>query len=86
MVLSDDAFNGSRAGLVVIVPITTKPKGISLHVEIAPPEGGVKQMSYAKCEDIRSVSKQRLAARVGKVKPQTLAAVEIRVRRLLGLP
>jgi mRNA interferase MazF len=86
LVLSVDSFNQSAAGLVVVVPITSKAKGISLHVEITPPEGGIKQASYAKCEDVRSVSKQRLTARLGKVKPQTLAAVEIRIRRLLGLP
>jgi mRNA interferase MazF len=85
LVLSVDSFNHSPAGLVVVVPVTTKAKGISLHVEIAPPEGGVKQPSFAKCEDLRSVSKQRLSARLGKIKPQTLAAVELRVKRLLGL-
>ena len=86
LVLSVDSFNLSPAGLIVIVPVTTKAKGISLHVEIMPPEGGVKQASYAKCEDVRSVSKQRLSTRLGKVKPHTLAAVEVRIRRLLGLP
>lgn len=86
LVLSVDSFNKSPAGLVIIIPVTTKAKGISLHVAITPPEGGVKQLSYAKCEDMRSVSKQRLSARLGKIKPQTLAAVELRITRLLGLP
>ena len=86
LVLSVDSFNQGPAGLVVIVPVTTKAKGISLHVEITPPDGGVKQVSFAKCEDVRSVSKQRLSTRLGKIKPHTLAAVEVRVRRLLGLP
>src|SRR2546421_534892 len=67
------------------VLVTSKSKGISLHVEISPPEGGMKQRSFVKCEDLRSVSKQRLSGRLGAVKPATLAAVELRVKRLLGL-
>jgi mRNA interferase MazF len=86
LVISVDPFNQGPAGLVVVIPVTSKAKGISLHVEIAPPEGGVRQKSYIKCEDLRSVSKQRLSGRLGRVKPDTLAAVEMRVKRLLGLP
>lgn len=85
LVISVDLFNSGPAGLVVILPVTTKDKKIPLHVKISPPEGGVKVTSFVKCEDIRSVSTERLLAQLGEVSQDTIAAVEDRVRILLGL-
>lgn len=52
---------------------------------IRPPEGGVRMDSALLCEAVRSISKERLAVKWGRVTPQTLAEVEDRVRILLGL-
>lgn len=85
LVISVDIFNHGAAELVVAVPITSKAKGIPLHVEITPPEGGLTMNSFVKCEDVRSISTARLVGRLGKVAPQTIEAVEDRLRILLGL-
>jgi mRNA interferase MazF len=85
LVVSVDLFNRGPAGLVVVLPITSKAKGVPLHVPLAPPEGGVKTASYVKCEDIRSISKERLAKRLGCVSPDTLHEVEDRLAVLLGM-
>lgn len=85
MVVSVDLFNHGPAGLVVLLPLTTVAKGIPFHVEVHPPEGGVKVTSFVKCEDVRSLAKERLSRRWGKVSEDTLMAVEDRLRILLGL-
>ncbi len=85
LVVSVDPFNHGPAGLVVLLPLTSVAKGIPFHVEINPPEGGVKVRSFIKCEDVRSVAKERLSRRWGKVSASTLATVEDRLRILLGL-
>jgi mRNA interferase MazF len=85
LVVSVDLFNNGPAGLVVVLPITTKDKGIPFHMEIYPPEGGLAEKSFIKCEDIRSISKERLLSPTGKVSSLTMAAVEDRVRILLNL-
>lgn len=85
LVLSVDLFNHGPAGLVVILPLSTVAKGIPFHVELNPPEGGLKQKSFVKCEDVRSVAKDRLLRRYGTVSPRTMAAVEDRLRILLNL-
>lgn len=85
LVLSVDLFNQGPADLVVVLPITSKAKGIPFHVEMLPPEGGVKVASYVKCEDIRSVARERLQRRWGAVSPATIESVEDRLRILLGL-
>ncbi|MBI4339167.1 MAG: type II toxin-antitoxin system PemK/MazF family toxin [Chloroflexi bacterium] len=85
LVVSVDLFSQGPAELVVVVPLTTTARGIPLHVEVAPPEGGLKLRSYIKCEDIRSLSRHRLMERWGTVSPDTIAEVEERLRILLGL-
>ena len=85
LVLSTDLFNEGPAGLVIVLPVTSKAKGIPFHVAIDPPEGGVKIRSFIKCEDIRSVATERLSKRWGGVSQATLDAVEDRVRILLDL-
>ena len=85
LVISVDAFNHGPAGLVVIIPITAKEKGIPFHVTISPPEGGISKRSFIKCEDIRSVSTERLSKCLGAVSPGTLKAVEERLKILLDL-
>ncbi len=85
LVISVDEFNHGPAGLIVIIPLTTKQKGIPFHVEIRPPEGGVRRLSFIKCEDVRSVAKERLVEPWGRVTPSTLAEVEDRLRLLMDL-
>jgi mRNA interferase MazF len=85
LVVSVDLFNHGPADLVVVLPITSKAKGIPLHVSIAPPEGGVKTPSYVKCEDIRSVTRQRLGKFWGCVSSATMDEVEQRLAVLLGM-
>ncbi len=85
LVMSVDIFNHGAAELVVAVPITSKAKGIPLHVEVMPPEGGLTMTSFVKCEDVRSISTSRLVKRLGKVSEQTIELVEDRLRILLGL-
>jgi mRNA interferase MazF len=85
LVISVDLFNQGASGLVVVLPITSKQKGISFHVKIDPPEGGAKTQSFIKCEDVRSISVERLDKCWGSVSLETLTEIEDRLRILMGL-
>lgn len=85
LVVSVDPFNHGPAGLVVLLPLTGVAKGIPFHMAVDPPEGGLKARSFIKCEDVRSVAKERLSGRLGKVSARTMSAVEDRLRILFGL-
>ena len=85
LVVSVDLFNHGPADLIVVVPLTTKNKHIPLHVELAPTESGLAEWSYAKCEDIRSISVNRLAKKIGIASNQAMMLVEDRLRILLAL-
>jgi mRNA interferase MazF len=85
LVVSVDKFNRGPAGLVVVLPITSKDKKQPIHVPINSLEGGLSTASFIKCDDIRSVSKDRLGKFYGAVSRQTMAEVEKRIRILLDL-
>ena len=85
LVVSADLLNSSPAELVIVLPITSKDKGIRSHVRIEPPEGGLKAVSFAKCEDVRSVSVSRLMKCWGQVSRTTMTDVEDRLRILMEL-
>ena len=85
LILSEDIFNEGPAGLVVVIPITRARTKIRWHVAVSPPDGGLSAASFIQCESVRSVSKQRLKRRRGRVSPSVMRQVEDRLRILLGL-
>ena len=85
LILSEDIFNEGPADMVVVAPITRTQRKIRWHVPVAPPEGGLVSESFVQCENVRSVSKQRLKRRRGRVSPPVMQQVEDRLRILLGL-
>ena len=85
LVLSVDKFNHGPADLVVVLPITSKDKRQPIHVQVSPPEGGLKLTSFIKCEDIRSVAHERLSRCLGSVRDETLESVAFTLRTLLRL-
>jgi len=86
LVASSDVFNAGRSGLVVVVPITGRLKySVPMHLEVDPPEGGLKRKSVVLCDSVRSVSRERLHGRLGAVSERTLADVTERLAALLDL-
>jgi mRNA interferase MazF len=85
LVVSEDFFNRTRAGLLVVLPVTSTLRSLPTRVRLVPPDGGLKRESDVICEAIRCISKERLLTRLGSVTPETLAAVEDRLKLLLHL-
>jgi mRNA interferase MazF len=89
LVVSDDAFNAGLSGLVMTVPLTSKvakSKNIPAHIRVDPPEGGLKTPSVILCDQLRTISKDRLSnAPWGTVSASTLTKVEVALRMLLRL-
>lgn len=85
LVVSDDRFNDSAAGLVLLCPLTTRERpNIPWHVEVGT-EAGLPERSFAMCEQVRSASKQRLLEWAGTVPSSVMEKVEDRLRVLMAL-
>jgi mRNA interferase MazF len=78
------ANNCCHAELVVVLPVTSKSRNIPLRIQLNPPEGGLRMISYVMPEMIRSMSLRRLTQRLGAVPPEKMATVEAHVQNLLG--
>jgi mRNA interferase MazF len=86
LIVSTDRFNQGRARLVVVVPFTTRRRGLPIHVEVRPPDGGLREISFAMCEQARSLAIERLGPHpFGSVPVTVLDSVENRLRLLLAL-
>lgn len=85
LVVSADTFNASPAGLVVILPITSKVKGIRAHIPVEPGPSGLRTKSYVICEQPRTIAKERLGKRLGKLPAAVLPQIQLWLRVLLGL-
>jgi mRNA interferase MazF len=80
LVVSTDAFSSGPADLAVILPITSKAKGIGWHVPVKAGEAGLRTQSFVMCEMVRSVAHERLSKRLGAVTDATMREVETRLR------
>lgn len=85
-VVSVDQLNHSPLGLSLAVPLTRTDFSNALHLEIAPPEGGLKERSFAMPEQIRALSHDRITRRLGSLRAPTLADLLRRCRLLLSEP
>lgn len=79
-----DTF-GADFPFVIVCPLTTTRRGLSLHVEVdASDATGLDHQSHVQCELVRSISRRRLVHRLGVVDTETSSHVERVLRTLLG--
>jgi mRNA interferase MazF len=85
VVVSADLLNESRAGIIVVVPITTAYRELPSHIEIDQASSGLDEVSYAKCEDVKSISEQRLISLLGTASDDVMFQAARALRFLLDL-
>jgi mRNA interferase MazF len=85
VVVSVDILNNGPGGLVVVVPITTASYGLRSHVELEPEGSGLEHISYARCDQLRAVSVERLSSRQRMIGPDQMQAVDQALRFVLDL-
>jgi mRNA interferase MazF len=71
--------------VVIAVPCTTTPRDLPSHIELDPEVTGLREVTYARCEDVKSVSYERLRRRLGAAHPEAMFAVSTALRFLLDL-
>jgi mRNA interferase MazF len=86
LVISNDISNQSASGLITVVPITTKARQVRSYLRVDPPNGGLSQISYVICDQIRTITIERIGRKYGMLSHSMLAEVENRLKILLDLP
>jgi mRNA interferase MazF len=85
VVVSADILNNGSGGLVVVVPITSAAYGLRSHVEVEPGVSGLDHTSYARGDQLRVMSNERLACRLGRVRRDELRSIDQALRFVLDL-
>ncbi len=85
-IVSVDQISSGRGEMCIVVPFTRTDRGSPIHVRVEPPEGGLKAVSFALPENVRSVSRARLAKRTGSLRDDTLEQILHRIHLLTRKP
>jgi mRNA interferase MazF len=87
LIVSRNAIN-VNAPIVIAVPLTSRENKRRLyptHVVLGAGEGGLAKDSVALCEQVRAISKDRLAKKIGQVSPLKMTAVDAALKISLDL-
>jgi len=84
LILSHDVFN-DRSGTVIAVALTSQPQraGFPLTHELQSPK--LPKRSWVKISQIRTLSVERIGARLGRCTPEDLAQVVEGLNEIIGI-
>ena len=87
LVVSLDVRN-RLANDVIVVPLSTTLRPAPTHVELPAGEGGLKETSMAKCEQITTLDKSFLIRGLfaGTISPLLIQEIERAIQRSIGIP
>jgi mRNA interferase MazF len=87
LIVSRDALN-LHSPIVIVAPITGREHKRQLyptHCELEAGEGGLAKVSVVLCEQVRAISKDRLAKRVGRISAGKMQLIETALRIAMDL-
>ena len=86
LVLQTDAANANpRYPNTIVITISTKGLDVATHVRLAPDAAnGLREASWVKCEQILTITKDRLIEKWGAASPRDLHRIEEAVKIALG--
>jgi len=84
LVVSTERFNALAIRQAMIVPLTSRDRGLLHHVPVVD-DGGLNRDSWAMCEGVRVVSTQRFGRLIGTASRETTQAVIRQVSVWMGV-
>ena len=87
LIIQTDAANtNNNYPNTIVLTLSTKGHPVTSHVEVTPTAtNGLQAISFIKCEQIMTISKQRLDTFLGVLDPADLARVASALRKVLVL-
>jgi mRNA interferase MazF len=85
VVIQTDAANRNpHYPNTIVLTVSTKGKAVPFHVPVNPSEGnGLQEKTFVKCEQILTISKERLIHHVGCLDDERMEAIAVAIRRVL---
>ena len=86
VVQTDAANSNPHYPNTIVLTISTKGKAVPFHVSVSPSGGnGLREVSFVKCEQLLTISKERLVRRVGNLEDEYLRTIAVVLRRILEI-
>jgi len=86
IVQTDPANHNPRYPNTIVVTVSTKGRNVPSHVRVEPTaENGLTEPSFIKCEQLLTISKERLEKRLGSLNTGNLKRVATALRIVLEL-
>jgi len=83
LILSHDVFN-ARSGTVIAVALTSQPQRAGFPLTLELRASGLKQPSWVKISQIRTLSRERIGRRLTSVSPEQLNRVLEGLQEIIG--
>lgn len=78
VVVASRGYLGAVEALAIVVPVTTRDRGLPEHVELTGPTG-LTRTSWAMSEQVLRISRERVVGDSGLVAPACLDAIRARI-------
>ena len=87
LVVQTDAANlNPHYPNTIVLTVSTKGKAVPFHVPTdASERNGLKERSFVKCEQVLTISKERLVRRLGRLEEGYLELVATSLRKVLKI-
>lgn len=87
IIQTNAATRNPRYPNTIVLAVSASGRAVPFHIPLSPStDNGLRTPSFAKCEQILTVSKDRLRERWGRLGDSEMEAVEQAVALVLGLP
>lgn len=86
IVVGSELHCGFPIGMAILVPVTTRYRGLPHHVAITSAESGLNRPSWARTDDIRALSTERFRSRepIGSLTAAEIDEVRRWVHRMIA--
>ena len=87
LIIQTDAANSNpRYSNTIVLTLSTKGIPVATHVRVEPDaQNGLREVSWVKCEQVLTISKERLETLWGTLSAATMAEVDLAVKTAVGL-
>ena len=86
VVQTDAANTNPRYPNTIVLTLSTKGLAVATHVALVPDaRNGLREPTWVKCEQVLTISKQRLIAHWGAISPADMHKVEKALKAALGI-
>ena len=87
LIIQTDAANSNpRYPNTIVLTLSTKGLSVATHVPIEPDTiNGLREKSWVKCEQVLTISKERLRQKWGHLSPVAMTKIEAAVKLAMGM-